>query len=65
MQKINSKNLKIKNIEKKLEELKKDFLKLIPQLYEIQEVQKNYREIQKKKIKEEYPFINTQASSTV
>jgi hypothetical protein len=64
MKKINQNNLKEKNIEEKLEELKKDFLKLIPQLYEVQEVQRKYREIQKKKTEEEYPFINTQASST-
>jgi D-arabinose 1-dehydrogenase-like Zn-dependent alcohol dehydrogenase len=58
-------SMKSRNIEKKLKELKEDFVKLISQLREIQEVQKSYREIQKKKVEGKYPFINTQSSSTV
>jgi len=54
-----------KSLEEKLEEIRKDFIKIIPQLQDIQEVQKNYREVQKKKAEEQYPFINTQTSSTI
>lgn len=63
MDKFHLKNLKL--TEEKLEEIKKDFLKLIPQLQDIQEVQKTYRELQQKRVEEQYPFINTQTSSTV
>ncbi len=52
-------------IEEKLEEVKKEFIKTIPQLQDIQEVQKIYREVQQKKVEEHYPFINTQTSSTI
>jgi len=54
-----------KQIEEKLEEIKKEFIKAIPQLQDIQEVQKIYREVQQKKVEEQYPFINTQTSSTI
>lgn len=53
-----------KSIEEKLRELKKEFIKTIPQLNDIQEVQKTHREIQREKVKEQFPFINTQTSST-
>lgn len=62
MNKLNSNK---KPVEEKLEEIKKDFIKIIPQLQEIQEVQKTYREVQQKKVEEQYLFINTQTSSTV
>jgi nitrogenase subunit NifH len=51
--------------EKRLESLKKDFIKIIPQIQDIQEVQEKYREIQEKKTRDQYPFINTQASTTI
>lgn len=63
MKEIYSKNSQ--KTEKKLEKLKKDFCKLIPQLREIQETQRTYKEIQRKKVGKQYPFINTQTSSTV
>jgi len=53
-----------KNTEERLEEIKKDFIKLIPQLEDVQEVQKMYREIQEKKLGDQIPFINIQTSST-
>jgi hypothetical protein len=56
---------KIQSPEDKLEELRKDFIKIIPQLQDIQEVQKTYREVQEKKAEEQFPFINIQTSSTI
>ncbi len=56
---------KIQSTEEKLEEIKKDFIKIIPQLQDIQEVQKTYREVQEKKAEEKFPFINIQTSSTI
>lgn len=56
---------KIQSPEEKIEELRKDFIKMIPQLQDIQEVQKSYREIQGKKVEEQFPFINIQTSSTI
>ena len=53
-----------KNARERIEEIKKDFIKMIPQLEEIQEVQEAYREIQKKKFANQVPFINIQTSST-
>jgi len=53
-----------KNAEERLEEIKKDFIKLIPQLEDVQEVQKMYREIQEKRLGDQNPFINIQTSST-
>lgn len=53
-----------KPIEERLKELKKDFLKTIPQLQKIQEVQEVYRRVQEEKTRDQYPFINTRASST-
>ena len=52
------------NTEKKLEEIKKDFIKLIPQLEDIQESQKTCHEIQKRTLGNQIPFINIQTSST-
>lgn len=51
--------------EEKLEEIKRDFIKIIPQLEDIQEVQKTYREIQEKKVENQFPYINIQTSSTI
>lgn len=62
---MNKLNKNSKPLEEKLEEIKKEFLKIIPQLQEIHEVQKTYRETQQKKFEEQYPFINTQTSSTI
>jgi len=53
-----------KSTEERLEEIKKDFIKLIPQLGDVQEVQKMYREIQEKRLGDQIPFINIQTSST-
>jgi hypothetical protein len=64
MDKLTIKNIKPTDIEKKLEEIKKDFIKIIPQLSDIQEAQKAYRDLQQKRVEEQYPFINTQTSST-
>ena len=50
--------------EDRLQKIKDDFIELIPQLKEIQEVQKAYLEVQKEKRIEGYPFINTQSFST-
>ena len=63
MSKYNNKKTEIS--EKKLESLKKDFIKIIPQIQDIQEVQEKYREIQEKRTRGQYPFINTQASTTI
>jgi hypothetical protein len=63
MDKANLKNSK--TVEEKLEELKKEFIKTIPQLEDIQEIQKTHRGIQREKVEEQYPFINTQTSSTI
>jgi len=56
---------KIQSLEEKLEKIKRDFIKIIPQLQDIQEVQKTYREVQGRKAEEEFPFINIQTSSTI
>ena len=53
-----------KNTKERLEEIKKDFIRIIPQLEDIQEVQKTYREIQDKQLGDQIPFINIQTSST-
>jgi len=63
MNKVIPKNSK--SIEEKLEELKKDFIKTIPQLEDIQKIQRTHREIQQEKVEKQYPFINTQTSSTI
>lgn len=54
---------KIKTTEEKLEEIKKQFVELIPQIQDIQRIQEVSREVQKKEIREEYPFINIHTSS--
>jgi transcriptional/translational regulatory protein YebC/TACO1 len=54
-----------KTARERLEEVKKDFIKMIPQLEDVQEVQRIYREVQEKKFYEQTPFINTQTSSTI
>jgi len=54
-----------KPLEEKLEELKRDFIKTIPQLEDIQEIQRTHRDIQREKVGEQYPFINTQTFSTI
>jgi len=54
-----------KTSEEKLKEIKLDFIKKIPQLKDIQEVQKIYREVQESRREDKFPYINTQTSSTV
>lgn len=51
--------------EKNLEELRKDFLRTIPQLEEIQQVQETHRDLKRKETEKLYPFIDTQSYSTV
>lgn len=51
--------------EKTIDKLRKDFIKTIPQLQEIQKVQETHQEIQKKEAEKKYPYINTQSFSTV
>ncbi len=51
--------------EKTIDEIRKDFIKIIPQLQEIQKVQKTHQEIQKKEAEKKYPYIDTQSFSTV
>ena len=53
-----------KNAKDRLEEIKKDFIRIIPQLEDIQEVQKMHRDIQQKQLGDQIPFINIQTSST-
>jgi len=62
---MNKPNTNQKQIEEKLEEIKKEFIKTIPQLQNIQEVQEIYREVRQKEIGGQYPFINTQAFSDI
>lgn len=56
-------NNKISN-EEELEKIKKNFINIIPQLQDIKEVEEVYQEVQRKKLSEQYPFINTQSYST-
>lgn len=51
--------------EEKLKELREEFLKIIPQLEEIQRTQGAYREIKEKTGKEVYPFVHTESHSNV
>lgn len=60
--KLNENN-KISN-EEELEKIKKDFINIIPQLQDIKEVEEVYQEVQRKRLSEQYPFINTQSYST-
>jgi len=51
--------------EKTIEKLRKDFIKTIPQLQEIQEIQKTHRKLQEKEAEKLYPYIDTQSFGTV
>lgn len=50
-----------KNNNKMIDKLRKDFIKTVPQLQEIERVQKIHQEIQKKEAEKKYLYIDTQS----
>lgn len=47
-----------------LEDLKKEFLKTVPDIEKIQKTQKEYQEYRKEQTESYYPYINTESSAT-
>jgi len=63
MSKVRTKTKKLN--EETLTQIRKDFIKTIPQLQEIQEAQEVHRELREKEAEHQYPFIDTQSFSTL